>query len=283
MIIPYVLATGCVVIAASAQFHTQVTSDFREVENDIVPPDDLADNYYGLLTNRMYAQDPYTKRMIESTPIAVRDQFLKNELDSFLAETELEEKRVAAALVNRRSKHLAGALKPLTGQLVADVIFGLGVLAMALSTISLLMLISGFVICEMFGAPPSGWTHRMGTLVAGVIGAFGPYIWTNKAQFYLAVPTSVFGLALLPFAYITFLLLMNQKSLLGNDLPQGSKRLVWNALMLTSAGIATAASLYVVFTKTQKAFGSGWYGLGGVGLLLVAILIAQFTRPPATE
>ena len=65
------------------------------------------------------------------------------------------------------------------------------------------MLISGFVICEMLGLPPTGWPFRAGTMVAGVIGALGPFFWSGAA-FYLAVPTSVFGFVLLPFAYITF-------------------------------------------------------------------------------
>ena len=149
--------------------------------------------------------------------------------------------------------------------------------------LGLIVLISGFVFCEAFGFPHGGWAHRFGTLIAGVIGAFGPYLWSGKAQFYLAVPTSVFGLSLLPFAYITFFLLMNQRSLLADDLPRGLRRWIWNLLMLVAAGIATAASLYVVYTKTNAAFGSGWYGLGGVGALLLLVLIAQFTKGPADE
>ena len=228
----------------------------------------------------MFAKDPYGQKQLKGTPASAAPQLKANMMDAFLAEAGMPEQEIAAALVNRKSKHLSGALEPLTGKFVADIIFGLGVLAMALSTISLLMLISGFVFCEMFGFEPGGWAHRCGTLIAGVIGAFGPYLWSGKALFYLAVPTSVFGLALLPFAYITFFLLMNQKSLLGDDMPKGTSRLVWNLLMLIAASTATAASLYVVFTKTQKELGSGWYGLGGVGVLLGIILIVQFTRQP---
>ncbi len=283
MFLPYIVATGCVVMAAAAQFHTKVTPDFQVVENDLVPPTDLADDYYQLLTRRMLDQDPFLVKRINGTPLAVRAQVQQNALDEFLASTDLAEKRIAAVLIHRQARHLSGALAPLTGAFVADIIFGLGVLGMALSTISLLMLISGFVFCEAFGFPHGGWAHRFGTLIAGVIGAFGPYLWSGKAQFYLAVPTSVFGLSLLPFAYITFFLLMNQRSLLGEDLPSGVRRWVWNLMMLIAAGIATAASLYVVYTKTNAAFGSGWYGLGGVGALLLLVLIVQFTKGPADE
>ncbi|MDG2383963.1 MAG: divalent metal cation transporter [Pirellulaceae bacterium] len=279
MFIPYVIATGCVVIAASAQFHTKVTDDFQVVGNKLVAPADLAGAYQGTLEQRMLANNDYARKQLQGTPANAVPALKAQMMAAFLAETSMSEQEIAAALVNRKAKHLSGALAPLTGKFVADIVFGLGVLAMALSTISLLMLISGFVFCEMFGFEPGSWFHRFGTLVAGVIGAFGPYIWSG-ASFYLAIPTSVFGLALLPFAYITFFLLMNQKSLLGDDMPRGGARVVWNLLMLVAAVTATAASLYVVYTKTLNGFGSGWYGLGGIGLLLGLILVVQFTRKP---
>ena len=133
--------------------------------------------------------------------------------------------------------------------------------------ISLLMLISGFVFCEILGLPPGGWPHRLGTLLAGVGGAFGPFIWKDAA-FYLAVPTSVFGFVLLPLAYLTFFLLMNQNSLLGEEAPRGFKRLVWNVLMGISAGAATIGSLYMTWVKAR------YVGVAAVvGFVLLALLV----------
>ena len=40
MFIPYVVATGCVVVAASAQFHTKVTDDFQVIDGRLVLPAD---------------------------------------------------------------------------------------------------------------------------------------------------------------------------------------------------------------------------------------------------
>ena len=44
MFIPYVLATACVVIASSAQFHTQVTADFKidELTGEVTPSEEFA-------------------------------------------------------------------------------------------------------------------------------------------------------------------------------------------------------------------------------------------------
>ncbi len=245
MLIPFVVATGCVVIASAAQFHTRVTDDFTQVDGDLVPSDEYEKPYEALLAVRR---------------------------DKVSSEIGLPEKQLAAALVDRKAKHLSGALAPLSGAFVADIIFGFGVLAMALSTISLLMLISGFVFCEILGAPPEGWLFRLCTLPAGIAGFFGPFFWEGKASFYLAVPTSVFGFVLLPFAYVTFVFLMNQESLLGKNLPSGRARILWNLLMGISATLATIGSLYMI---NQKA---GLSGFAAIGLFVLLALAAHFKR-----
>ena len=214
MLIPFVLATGCVVIASAAQFHTRVTDDFVVEGDSVIPSAEYQQPYESLL--------------------AIRNENVDSEIG-------LAERLIAAALVDRKAKHLSGALVPLTGAFVADIIFGFGVLAMALSTISLLMLISGFVFCEIFGVKPEGWLFRMATLPAGIAGFFGPFLW-GKASFYLAVPTSVFGFVLLPFAYITFVFLMNQRSLLGENLPTGGKRLLWMLKIYFAVSVIFLAS-----------------------------------------
>ena len=183
------------------------------------------------------------------------------------------DRRLAATLVTRDAIHLAKALKPFLGNFFADVMFGIGVLGMALSTITLLMLISGLCICEICGLPPTGWPFRLGTLAAAT-GVLGPFLW-SKAAFWLAIPTSVFGLTLLPIAYLTFFLLMNQKSLLGDERPAGGKRLAWNLLMGIAASVATFASVYMVWQK------AGWWGIGGVVAFAAAAIVVHFVRPRA--
>src|SRR5690606_34414428 len=121
--------------------------------------------------------------------------------------------------INRSPFDLAKALQPLTGDKVANLVFGLGVLGMTLSTITILMLISGFVIVEIFNLPENGWGHRLGCLAAAT-GALGPFIW-DQAAFRLAVYVSAFGLMLLPIAYLSFFFLMNRRPLLKEEMPRG--------------------------------------------------------------
>ena len=142
---------------------------------------------------------------------------------------------------------------------------------MALSTITLLMLISGFVICEIFNLPPSGWGHRLGTLAAAA-GVLGPFIWSGEARFWLAVPTSVFGFTLLPIAYLTFFLLMNQRGLLGSEMPRGIRRGAWNVAMAIAAGAATIGSVYMIWVKAR------WIGIVAVALFLTAAMVVHLFR-----
>ncbi|MAE77081.1 MAG: hypothetical protein CMJ85_09455, partial [Planctomycetes bacterium] len=174
MLLPFVLATSCVVIASASRFHAK----------PVQPTGELA-----------VAFDKLCDKRVMGIGRGVDNALLS-------AEQRVEARRalpgpdrdLAAMLVKRDAFDLANALTPLTGKLFANILFGVGVLAMALSTITLLMLISGFVICEMLGKPPLGRAHRLGTLAAAT-GVFGPFVWSDAA-FYLVVPTSVFGMAL---------------------------------------------------------------------------------------
>jgi len=257
MFIPYVLATGCVVIAASAQFHTKFNeTDFPEVDGQIVPVDEFKKGYDGLIKARTgaaaLAADEDSGR--EAVPVS------------------LEEQKLAARLVKRDAGQLSESLVELTGSpWIANKVFGLGVLAMALSTISILMLISGFVFCEVLGFEAGGWPHRLGTLVAGIGGSLGPFFWSG-ASAYLAIPTSVIGFVLLPFAYITFVLLLNQKSLMGENRPKGFKRFLWIILTGIAATLATIGSVYMAYVKI------GWYGPAIIGGVVVLALMVQINR-----
>ena len=157
------------------------------------------------------------------------------------------DKQVAAMLVGRDNFALAGSLSPLVGQTVSQTLFGIGVLGMALSTIIILMLINGFAFCELIGVPAEGTMHRVGSFLPA-IGVLGPFIWGQAAPA-LAVPTSVIGGAMLPIAYLSFLLLMNSRRTLGESMPKGGKRLLWNVLMIFATAVAGFGSAWGLLSK----------------------------------
>jgi len=274
MLIPFLLATSCVVIASASQFHTQpvpgLVAAAQDAEgNPIVPNEKERRGYRANLKARL------SQEIGEEEYQTLAAKGNESKLDDRIAQVPEAERLIAAMLVKRDAGALATTIQPLVGKKVANLVFGIGVLGMAISTITMLMTISGFVICEMLGLPTTGWPFRLSCLAAAA-GALGPFFW-SQAAFALAVPTSVFGLILLPVAYLTFFLLMNQKKVLGDNLPRGGKRVLWNVLMALSAGIATYASVAMVWIK------AGQYGMIAIGLYLGLALVVQVlrsVRPP---
>ncbi|MEZ6065279.1 MAG: divalent metal cation transporter [Planctomycetaceae bacterium] len=288
LVIPYVVATGCVVLAAAAQFHAKPETGLVALYNpaaESVPADappllaKLVSGYDSLLDNRL-KQQPELKAEVEqlledadggsADAITAAKARLK-ELRSTLPVADLT---VAAALAPRDNQNFADSLSRLVGKETAQGLFGVGVLGMAVSTIIILMLINGFVVCEMLGLPPKGTPHRLAAAAAGLVGALGPFFW-GKAAAYLVVPTSMFGLMLLPIAYWTFFFMMNSKSLMGSNMPQGFAKVRWNVLMIIASSAATFGSLWSIFNSRYQT-----ELLSALGAFIALAVIVHFVRRP---
>ena len=247
LFIPFVIATGCLVIASAAQF-------------------------YGNDNNLNYASSPALVSVAGET---ASPEELKTAYDT-LAGPEKANATLEMMMGKRTQWDLANALTPFTGKIVAQIVFGVGVLAMAISTIVILMLINGFAFCEMLNLPTEGRTFRVGCLIAGIIGFFGPMAWGNLGP-WLALPTSVIGFSLLPIAYVAFLFLMNSKSLLGDSLPSGGSKIRWNALMIVATLVALLGASWASHGKISGMAAKyglapelGWIGPGLIVLLGIA-------------
>ena len=273
LIVPFVLATACVVIASASQFHGKY-GDVLNEDGSVVPA--MAGAFNKMIDGRV-AADPEVGEafqklqdeleLLDDQPDPTREAEVKQEMDVLRGKMPLEDRQLAAMLANRDNFNLASALEPLAGKFFAQWVFGIGVLGMALSTIIILMLINGFVFCELANQPGNAKIHFAGALVAGIGGIAGPFIWGNSgAKAALAIPTSVIGGAMIPIAYFTFLLLMNSKSLLGDAKPTGGRALKWNILMGIATTIATAGTVWVLL-------GKGTPGKIGIGVLVVLFVL----------
>jgi len=267
LFIPFMIATSCVVLAAASQFHATYDPGLTGEGEPAAMTSKLQGSYTGHLKKRLAASK-------EHTPEQIKEQGAE-----LMAALPLADKRIAAMLVQRDSMHLAQSLEKLTGPTVAQTIFGIGVLGMALSTIIILMLINGFTICEMMGKPSTGLPHRLGAMIPGITGALGFYfLWGDaNARFWLAVPTSVFGMVLLPIAYVTFFFMMNSRKLMGADLPSGRTRIIWNSLMALAIIAASIGSLYAINSK------AGTYGLIGLGAFIILVVVGGLARKSTSK
>ena len=277
LFIPFMIATGCVVIASGSQFHAEPAQGLvaNEPGGQITgqPAPNLVGPYKGLLKKRalseLVAEDERFEAFItgnyDNLSPEVRGE-LQTTLDAKIEDLPWADKRMAAVLVKRDAFNLAETLAPLTGEVWAQYIFGIGVIGMALSAATMLMTINGLCFCELLNKPARGWPQRIGSLMV-VVGALGPFFWKDAAP-YLAVPTSVFAMVLLPIAYFAFFLLMNQKTFMGNNMPRGGRRVLWNVLMALASGAAAFGSIWSLWSKLR------WFGIGlFLGFIIICIIV----------
>ncbi len=281
LFIPFILATGCVVIVSSSQFHgvpaQGLVADEPGGQVTGEPTKKLVTAYNDLLIGRalteLKAEDETYKNVtvdIYKTLPATMQAPVTSKIEAL----PWADRRMAAMLVKRDAFDLADTLAPLTGPVIAQYVFGLGVIGMAMGAATMLMTINGLCFCELLGRPPRGWTQRIGSLMVSV-GALGPFFWTQAAP-WLAIPTSVFAMVLLPIAYFAFFLLMNQKTFMGNNMPTGIKRIIWNVLMALAAGAASFGSVWSLWSKLQ------WKGIALlVGFIVLCIVVHVFRKKPA--
>jgi hypothetical protein len=264
LFIPFILATGFVIIASASRFHTTSAPGFVPDEPGgtvtVEPAQNLVLPYKNLLANRLKFQigaEEFAKLTTEQ--VQERSDALP-----------WADKRMSAMLVKRDNLNLAAALEPLTGEFLAQFVFGLGVLGMGISAATMLMTINGLCLCELLNRPLKGWTQRIGSLIVAPA-ALAAIFWTRPAP-WLAMPTSVFCIILLPIAYLAFLLLMNQKTMLGDYMPQGAKRVLWNVLMVIATGIATLVSIWSLWSRL-----GGW-SIAVIVVFFGLILVVHFVR-----
>jgi Mn2+/Fe2+ NRAMP family transporter len=122
------------------------------------------------------------------------------------------------------------------------IVFGLGIVGMALSSITMHMLICGFAACEVFGVEPGGWRYRLACLLPAP-GFVGVILWGYIGPWIAILTSAICGL-MLPIAFIAFFILNNSKKYLGENKPTGVKALVWNIAMLISIGATVASIIY---------------------------------------
>ena len=263
MAIPYILVTSCVVIASAASFHARIDENFASNDPAVMQQSDTFGSAKKNLMERMELEFG-----AEFTALSEPQQLER------IAALPAKEKRIASSLVRRNAFQLSQSLAPLLGEENANLVFGIGVFGMGFSTIIILMLINGFAFCEMFGLPQGGRIHVIGCLVAGVSGATWPLIWDGPAKLWLAILTSTFGMMLLPIAYFTFLMMMNSKTLMGDQKPTGGRMIVWNVLMVVSVLGAVVAAGSAIWEKVTPIVDPGadlQVRIVGAAVLLVAI------------
>ena len=286
MAIPYILVTTCIVIASAHAFHAKADANFLSTNTEEIEESLLLGMASGALKERYEAVhkddvDAMAKlksidAIKEADSVATAKAkkaatlSLMAEFTSTLSE---DERKLSLALVKPNAKQLAITLKPalekLTGnERAAEMVFGLGALGMGFSTIIILMMINGYAFAEMFGNYQNTGYRIFGAVLALATGISWVWVWGTGSQTWLLIIASTFAGILLPIAYFSFFMLMNNRQLLGDEKPTGIRMTVWNVLMLI--GVAGAVlQAYGALVKVSGNSSIGPYVIGGVVAFLV--------------
>ena len=141
----------------------------------------------------------------------------------------------------------ARTLSDVAGPAIGRVVFDLGVLAMCLSSITLHMLVSAFIVCEVLRIEPTGWRFRIACLIP-TPAFLGCVLWA-KVPLWLPVTTSAICGLLLPIAYVGFFILHNKKDYMGDDRPKGLRRLLWNVAMVLAIAFLVGNGVFYIATR----------------------------------
>jgi hypothetical protein len=136
-------------------------------------------------------------------------------------------------------------LQEIVGLKLSALVLGLGLFAIAFSTITTHMLAAGFIGCEMFNRPSDGkWFRIFGMVPAiGIIGA------GYALPFWAGVVASTFAVILMPVALIGFFILHNRKDYLKDHMPTGLKRWAWNIALILAILVITTAGIVSFLSK----------------------------------
>jgi hypothetical protein len=124
----------------------------------------------------------------------------------------------------------------------------LGLIAMTCSAISTHMVVCGFTFCEMLGLEYTKARFRLFAL-APSIGLLGV---VAKLPFWFPVVASAVCFAMLPIAYLTFLIMNNKRSYIGDAVGRGLPRLLFNLILCVALTVATIGSVIQINERVVK-------------------------------
>ena len=151
----------------------------------------------------------------------------------------------------RDIREILPVVTPSLGEGLGRFIIGAGIVGIGFATIITHMLALGFTGCEMFGFSHEGRAKWWFSLVpaVGVAGAIIPF------PVPLAITASTLAMPLMPITVLCFLVLLNKKSYMGDEMPTGALRVFWNSILVAAVVFMSGAAYFALadnWTKLQN-------------------------------
>lgn len=131
------------------------------------------------------------------------------------------------------------------GEVTSRLIFAFGIFGMAVGSLVMHMLCCGSAAAAMFKWKEGSIKYKL-ALLAPTPAVLGVFFWASMGP-YVVVPTAAICGFLLPVAYIGWAVLNNRPDYLGNAMPTGFKRYLFNAAMALCILTVLASVTYYVW------------------------------------
>jgi Mn2+/Fe2+ NRAMP family transporter len=150
-------------------------------------------------------------------------------------------------VVNTTIKPLgaAKALGDVVGANLGRIIFDLGLIGMTCGAISTHMVVCGFTFCEMLGLEQTKKRFRLFALTPA-IGMLGVIA---SLPIWFPVAASAICFTMLPIAYLTFLIMNNKRSYIGDAVGRGLSRFALNVILVIALLVATIGSVIQINSR----------------------------------
>ena len=256
LFIPFLICSSCLTIL-SAIAHRELilpnTSSGISIEQ--FTEEQKTDSFHNLLAERIVLEVG-NEKFQELPP------FQQEEKMGSLSEHE----RKLALLVQPTDTHKWISLLSNKEPNSTKYLLGFSVLLIAFSTILVLMVLNGHLVCEVLGKPHKGAPFQSGSLLLA-LSSVGPFVWSDQDS-WVADPSYFLSLAILPYALLSFLVMVNSKGLLGRQCVKGITGMITNTgacLAFLSLG---SCSFYLVWNHFW-----GNFPVGQILIILIGILL----------
>ncbi|MDN4501317.1 divalent metal cation transporter [Alteromonadaceae bacterium BrNp21-10] len=132
-------------------------------------------------------------------------------------------------------------------EVTSRLIFAFGILGMAVGSLVMHMLCCGSAAAAMFKWPEGSLKYKL-ALLSPTPAVLGVFVWSSMGA-YVVLPTSAICGFLLPIAYIGWAILHNKRSYLGDAMPTGTSRWLFNAAMVLCIVTVLASVTYSTWIK----------------------------------
>ncbi len=255
LLLPFALCCVCLTLL-SAFAHQLSQTHGSTIKDPSSPPLEMSTEAHEILASRV-AWEIGSDQFDSLAPLQ------QEELILALAS---EEKLLALLLPNTNVEQWIETLSISCNPLITPLL-GAAILIMTFSTIVVLMILNGHLVCEVWGKAHKGAPFQSGSL-ALALASVGPFVWSQQEE-WIADPTYFLNLAILPFALLSFLLMLNSRELMGRRKPAGVGGILLNAGGSLSFLFLGATSSYMVWNHCWGDFPVGRTLIFAIGVLLL--------------